>query len=380
MNNNKIVISEKDELIMSMVHYFVTKENYAPIMVNGVKNEVWLENLESEYKIIRINSNYIHNNEQLEFDKYKILNVNKQIGKKTLTMKLKTLNIYTDLNEDVKLENTKEITNFKIQTKKDLIDKKGIISLFPLIDDEEISDLHGLDFLLNVSNDINKKTEKENKFYEKVFSEKKIVVTKVLIGINIFIYILAFILLNFGNIDIYNVLCLNPIAVKNGQWYRIITSAFIHYDLIHIICNMTSLYIIGTQLESFIGKKRYIIIYLNSAIIGSLLSCVLSGYSSLGASGAIFGLLGAILYFGYHYRIYLGSVLRQQIIPVIIFNLVLGFIIPNIGVSAHIGGLIGGFLSMIAVGVENKTKKSEKINGSISLFILMIFLILLILK
>lgn len=378
--NNRIIVTEKDELIMSIVHYFVTKENYAPIMVNGVKNEVWLENLEAEYKIIRINSNYIHNNEQLEFDRYKILSVNKQIGKKTLTPKLKTLNIYTDINENIKLDNTKDISNFIIQNKKDLINKDGIISLFPQIDDEKISDLHGLDFLLNVSNNINKKTEKENSFYEKVFSEKKIIVTKVLIGINIFVYVLAFILGISGKLNLYNILCLNGIAVKNGEWYRLITSVFLHQDIIHFICNMSSLYIIGTQLESFIGKKRYIFVYIASAIIGSLLSCVLSNYSSLGASGAIFGLLGAMLYFGYHYRIYLGSVLKQQIIPVILFNLFLSFIIANINIFSHLGGLIGGYLAMIAIGVENKTKKDEKINGMISLVILCIFLIYLIIK
>ena len=59
--NNTISVTEKDELIMRLVHYFVTKENYAPIMVNGVKNEIWLENLDAYYRIIRINSNYIHN-------------------------------------------------------------------------------------------------------------------------------------------------------------------------------------------------------------------------------------------------------------------------------------------------------------------------------
>ena len=63
---------------------------------------------------------------------------------------------------------------------------------------------------------------------------------------------------------------------------------------------------------------------------------------SAGASGAIFGLLGALLYFGYHYRIYLGNVMRSQIIPLIIFNLMLGFILVGIDNAAHIGGLMGG--------------------------------------
>ena len=162
--NEAVSVSEKDELIMKLVHYFVTKENYAPIMVNGVKNEIWLENLEAHYKIVRINSNYIHNKEQFEMDLYKINNVSKQISKKTLTRKLKTLNILTDTNDTVKTENTKNIDNYVIQNNEDLETKNGIKSLFPKIIEEEIKDLHGLDFLINVSNDINKKTETDNKF------------------------------------------------------------------------------------------------------------------------------------------------------------------------------------------------------------------------
>ena len=179
-----IPFDDKDELIMKLVHYFVTKENYAPILVNGVKNEIWLENLDANYKIVRINSNYIHNNEQFELDLYKINNVGKQIKKKTLSRKLKTLNILTDINDEVKIDNNKNIDNIIIRNNNDL-NKEDVINLFPKINEEEIKDLHGLDFLINVSNDINNKTEKENEFYEKVFSPKKIVATKVLILINI---------------------------------------------------------------------------------------------------------------------------------------------------------------------------------------------------
>ena len=372
--NGTISISEKDELIMKLVHYFVTKENYSPILVNGVKNEIWLENLDAYYKIVRINSNYIHNKEQYEFDRYKINNVCKQISKKTLTRKLKTLNILTDTNENVTINNTKEIDNFIIKDNRDLNNKDGLISLFPLINEEEIKDLHGLDFLLNVSNDINKKTENENKFYENVFKPKKIVVTKVLIAVNIFIYILSLILSLTGKIDIYTIFALNKYYVKKGEIYRLITCGFLHAGIIHLLCNMYSLNIIGTQMESFIGKKKFIIVYFISLITGSLLSCILNNSWSLGASGAIFGIMGSLLYFGYHYRIYLGSVIKSQIIPLLILNLGIGFIIPNIGISAHIGGLVGGLLATMALGIEKKSTKQERINGTICLVLLIIFL------
>lgn len=378
--NNGITVSEKDELIMRLVHYFVTKENYSPIMVNGVKNEIWLENLEADYKIIRINSNYIHNNEQFDFDMYKILNVNKQISKRTLTRKLKTLNIFTDINESVKLSSVKGIDNFIVNSNEDLLDKNGIISMYPCINDEKIKDLHGLDFLLNVSNDINKKTEKENKFYESVFREKKIVVTKILIIINIVISLIALFLYYSGTIDLLSMFCINRMGLKNGEIWRLVTSGFLHLDLIHLACNMYSLHVIGNQMETFIGKKRFIFVYFISMIVGNLLSVTLNNSSSVGASGAIFGLLGSMLYFGYHYRIYLGSVMRQQIIPLLILNLGIGFIIPNINIVAHIGGLIGGVLGTMAVGIEKKTQKSEMINGTICLILLVLFLCFMIFR
>ena len=96
---------------------------------------------------------------------------------------------------------------------------------------------------------------------------------------------------------------------------------------------------------------------------------------SAGASGAIFGLLGSMLYFGYHYRVYLGTVIKSQIIPLIILNLLLGFASSGINNAAHIGGLIGGILLSIMVGVKYKTSKYEQTHGFIMTLIFTVFLI-----
>ena len=96
---------------------------------------------------------------------------------------------------------------------------------------------------------------------------------------------------------------------------------------------------------------------------------------SVGASGAIFGLLGAMLYFGYHYRVYLGTVIKSQIAPLIILNLGLGFLVPGIDNAAHIGGLIGGILMMMATGVDYKSATFEKVNGVIVSILYLAFLI-----
>ena len=96
---------------------------------------------------------------------------------------------------------------------------------------------------------------------------------------------------------------------------------------------------------------------------------------SVGASGAIFGLLGAMLYFGYHYRVYLGTVIKSQIIPLILLNIVLGFLVPGIDNAAHIGGLIGGTLMLVGLGVDYKSVTFEKVNGVITTILYLAFLI-----
>ena len=108
-----VLVNKKDEIIMQLVHYFVTYEDYSPMVVNGVKDEIWLQNQSGPYKIIRINSNYIHNKEQYEYDLLKIDNITRQVKRKTLAWHMNVLNILLDVNDDVKLESSKNIDSVK---------------------------------------------------------------------------------------------------------------------------------------------------------------------------------------------------------------------------------------------------------------------------
>lgn len=368
-------MSNMDEITMRLVHYFVTKENYQPIVVNGLENEIWLENSDKHYEVIRINSNYIHNNEQLDFDLFKAKTIIKQIKKKMLSFKCPTLNIMLNVGDNVsKLESkykNMDVINLDIEKSIDKNDK--FTSLFPEIKNDIIDSSDDMDFFINVTQDINETTEKKNKTFEKIFKKKTIVVTYALIAINIFIYFLQ----AAGIIDTMS-LATSGSAIKSFKFYVILTSAFLHADLIHLACNMYSLYIIGTQIETVLGKIKFLIVYLISAVTAALLSGVLTDGASIGASGAIFGLLGALLYFGYHYRLYLGNMIVGQIIPVILLNLFLGFAMSGIDNFGHIGGLVGGVLSAMIVGVEGKNDKSDRVNGIIILSILVVFLLYMI--
>ncbi len=368
-------VSTKDELIMRLVHYFVTEENYQPIVVNGVKNEIWLENLDAPYRIIRINSNYIHNEDQLNFDSFKVKSIAKQIKKKTLSFKVNTLNILLDLNEGISIKTVKDVDTYKIESIKDVRKDSGLANLFPKLKTLTLQKESNLDLIINITNDINEKTERDNKSYENIFKSKKIIITKILIIINIIMFVLS-------NLypEILSMFILEPGAVKAGEYWRLITAAFLHADIIHIFVNMYSLSIIGSQLETFLGRTKYLSIYLFSAITASTLSCVVTKGLSLGASGAIFGLLGSLAYFGYHYRLYFGSVLKSQILPVIAINLIIGFTVPLIDNAAHIGGLIGGVFITMALGINDKKDKISIINGIITACIYLGFLLYLLLR
>ena len=366
-----IVIDKKDQVVMSLVHYFVTKENYAPILVQGVKDEVWLQNLDGPYKVIRINSNYVHNSEQYEYDMLKVSSVLKQIRKKTLSFHMNMLNIYVNLAERVNFGKYKHIDSVEISDIPEIAKNEILQEAFPGLEKKLIENSNGLDMIYNVSYEINLKTEKENKLYESVFSPKKVIFTKIIRAVCIVLYLLMEII-GRGSTDPLTLLYFgaNYIdLVKSGEIYRLITCAFLHIGIIHLLVNMYSLGLLGSQVETYMGKWKFLTVYFISAICGSLMSLIFNSGISAGASGAIFGLLGALLYFGLHYRLYLGNALRNQIIPIIIINLGIGFMSSGIDNGAHIGGLVGGYLTAMALGIKGKSETRERVNGLIVLLI-----------
>ena len=375
-----IMIRKNDQIMMSLVHYFVTKENYSPIHVQGVKDEIWLENLNGPYRVIRISCNSIINEEQYNFDMFKMEHIIKQIKRKTLSLKMNALNICLDMSDRVKYSEHGNIETINVSSLNEIKKNPALQEIFPNLKDELIDSKDGLDLIINVTNDINEKTEKENKLFAKVFSPKKIIFTKLIILACVVMYIIVGIIggnfLNFSATTLAMLGGNNLMLVQNGEVWRLLTSAFLHAGLIHLLVNMYSLVILGTQVETFIGKWKFLFIYLISAISGNLLSLVFSASNviSVGASGALFGLMGALLYFGYHYRLYLSEAIRNQIIPIIVLNLLIGFTISGIDNVAHIGGLIGGYLAAMAIGIDYKSAKKDMLNGWIVLELYIVFL------
>jgi rhomboid protease GluP len=131
-------------------------------------------------------------------------------------------------------------------------------------------------------------------------------------------------------------------AIAFGQWWRLITAGFLHGGLMHILMNSWVLFDLGAQTEEFYGTARMLAIYF-AATVGGFWASAHFAHLSVGASAGIFGLIGAMIAFGIKERSHYGTALRSFYMRWAMYGLVLGFIIPNIDMAAHLGGLAAGF-------------------------------------
>jgi rhomboid protease GluP len=133
--------------------------------------------------------------------------------------------------------------------------------------------------------------------------------------------------------------------VADGEYYRLVTYAFLHGGLMHIGFNMFALYQVGSYVEALLGSARMALVYIIS-LLGAAVAIYVFSFDSVtvGASGAIFGLFGALVAVGLRLG-KRGRALISQTLPIILLNLAIGFAVPNISSAGHLGGLISGFVA-----------------------------------
>ena len=175
-------------------------------------------------------------------------------------------------------------------------------------------------------------------------------VTRILIGINVAVFLAELALggtLYGTNNRIFDDGYLRADQVANGEWWRLLTAAFLHYGPIHLAMNMFSLWILGGPLEAWIGRGRFLMVYLVSGLAGSAGALLLSPHSAtVGASGAIFGVIGAVVLLERQGTMVFGG----SAVGLLVVNLVFTFAFASfISVGGHLGGLTGGILCMLAL-------------------------------
>jgi membrane associated rhomboid family serine protease len=186
--------------------------------------------------------------------------------------------------------------------------------------------------------------------------------TKVLIASNVVVYLLT--AATGGAVgrggDLQSRLALFGPAVADGEWYRLVTSGFVHYGLIHIGFNMLLLYQLGSMLEPALGRTRFIALYFAALLTGSF-GALLLNPSALtgGASGAVFGLFGAAAIGLYRRGV---NVWQTGVGGLLAINLVLTFVIPGLSIGGHLGGLAGGTAAG-AVMLQSPPSRRSAIDG-----------------
>jgi membrane associated rhomboid family serine protease len=162
-------------------------------------------------------------------------------------------------------------------------------------------------------------------------------VTASIVALNIAVYVYG---LAVGSAQVQRDLGLFGPFVAAGEWYRLVTSGFVHANLLHIGMNMLVIWIVGAQLEPALGRVRFTLLFAASLLAGSAGALLASpDVLTIGASGAAFGLMGALA-IGMRQRGI--DIWRTGIGTLILINLVFTFAVPGISIGAHIGGLAGG--------------------------------------
>ena len=187
-----------------------------------------------------------------------------------------------------------------------------------------------------------------------ILNQKNTPVTKFLSISLLVVYVAQFLL---GDVLIANFALFAP-SVANGEWWLLITAGFLHGSIIHLLFNVYILWVIGSQLEIIVGNIRFLIIYFVSLIGGSLASYWFSpfGSYSIGASGAIFGLMGAMLVVGKKRNLDI-----SQITILVVINVVIGFVLSGIDWRAHLGGLTAGaFIAWVLLNATSLKEKNQR--------------------
>jgi rhomboid protease GluP len=199
--------------------------------------------------------------------------------------------------------------------------------------------------------------------------------TYALIGINIAVFVFFNIYsMMYGHGKLYESMLVDFGAKDNGlilagQYWRLISPVFLHANPLHLLVNCYSLFVVGNIVERIFGHLKYGMIYFMAGLYGSIASFVFSANPAVGASGAIFGLLGALVYYGVERPKIFKKYFGYNVWVTILINVAIGFSMAGIDNFAHLGGLSGGFLTAYAIKANEATGKGKE--RYLTLFIVM---------
>lgn len=362
-------LSFREEFVFwRLANYFISKQEYNIIQLSKSQKELWLEKMENkEAQVIRI---LLHNldwsnwlQRDLELTVANGESIRKQIKKRSLNV----INLYITPFppvDDYEFRIAKPFLHpngEKTKVTSIICDQQNGVSLVESIFQDSIEMEWNSDYS-EIEVEVEKKAalssaRQKVKAEKAVFENGKPLFTYLFVAIQVIVFLLmevaggstnTSVLIHFGAKVNWLVL--------EGEWWRLFAPIFLHIGLLHLFMNTLALYYIGITVEKIYGNLRFLFIYLFAGFCGSLASLLFSPNISAGASGAIFGLFGALLYFGVIYPKLFFRTMGMNILFVIGINLVFGFSFSGVDNAGHIGGLIGGCIGATIVHFPKKKR------------------------
>lgn len=354
-----------NKLYWKALYYWIRYLNYNVIYRDKEDDEIWLSH-KRKHSIVVFRKD-VTSTQEIRFDKSKIMERPEEI-QQFIGYIPESYEFYYFTDKELSKENLNEEKPIKLK--------------FKIISNEQSLNSLPINFLL-LKMLINNEDKRTYLHYKRKVLTQNLVdkhmqrftpITYTLILINIVIWLCMILYLNrFSDVKLLEVGGLVHFNVVHGEWYRLISSMFLHFNFEHILMNMLSLFIFGKIVESIIGSWRMLIIYIISGLYGNFVSLSFNTTTiSVGASGAIFGLIGSIFVIMYLSKNFNKKMIGQLLIALVVLIVFLLFM-SNINIMAHLGGFISGVLITL-IGYYFKTQRS--LFWSFLIVFLLIFIIL----
>jgi rhomboid protease GluP len=360
----------EEYMFWKVAEYLIDQQGYRILQLSRNQEELWLEKTENkQVQVVRLLhynidwSNWLQRD--IEMTAENGANIRKQLAKK----ELKLFNLYFTAYAPV--------DDYEFRLAKPYFSSDGKAAVTSLLFDREkgpdglrsLEELFNAQINLEFANDITfqeieelkkktlSKAEDRARAEQALFNYGEPFFTYLFIAAQVIVFLIMEAL--GGSTDTENLIKFgakfNPLILE-GEWWRFFTPIFIHIGLLHLLMNTMALFYLGTLVERVYGNLRFLVIYILAGFGGVLASFLFSPNLSAGASGAIFGCFGALLYFGLINPRLFWRTLGLNILIVLGINLAFGFTVPGIDNAGHLGGLAGGFA---AAGILHLPKKKR---------------------
>ena len=369
--------TEKDVQLLQLAYYFISVCQYQFISLREAQDEIWLGNPKHpEYPVIRLSQTRLST---VFFDKTRILKIHQSI-RNLFRRNCDLLDIHISDEAVQDQEEQIDLVTISPQTVSD----PQLTAVFPGLD-------HAVQPIQDPQQEYNKITQKLAELQRQRAQSPQTKspltppkATMILMGICLVIYLLSVVfswmfreLGGSGEVSVSVAILLGgyykAFVVGAHEYWRWLTSAFVHVDLWHLLMNMMALYNMGMLCEKLMGVRNYLIILFGSILFGSAFVFLGSGnVVAMGISGGLYGLLAAFLVYGIQTRILFQPQLRTQFLLILMINLMIS-LMPGVSLAAHFGGFVGGLLISVVLTRNDSWAQLRK-NTMVALCVAVVFL------